>query len=106
MGNLLSTLLSSAGTLKVYDRVLEVTQNNVANASTPGFAKQSLTLSAMSFDSLSGSSGGVTAGELKSSRDEYAEQTVRRQTSSLGAFEQRVSSLTALNGSFDVSGDS
>ena len=49
MSNLLASLVSSAGALAAYGQVLEATQNNVANASTPGFAKQSINLYALPF---------------------------------------------------------
>src|SRR6266496_2035220 len=84
MSNLLSSLLSSSNALNAFDRVLAVTQNNVANASTPGYARQSLLLEAMPFDLISGSIGGVRAGQVASARNEYAEQAVRRQSSAVG----------------------
>ena len=54
MSNLLNSLLSSASALGAYDQVLQVTQNNVANASTPGFVKHRQTLLAMPFDPAAG----------------------------------------------------
>lgn len=105
MANLLATLLNSSSALDVYDRVLEVTQSNVANSSTPGYAKQSLRLEALAFDPAQGLPGGVAAGEMQSSRDEYAEQAVRRQTSQLGHEQQAATTLTALQGIFDISGE-
>ncbi|MDE3167398.1 MAG: hypothetical protein KGN36_16465, partial [Acidobacteriota bacterium] len=62
MSNLLASLLSSAGTLEAYGRVLETAQNNVSNASTAGYAKQRLSLEAMAFDPANGATGGVRAG--------------------------------------------
>jgi len=62
MSNLLSLLISSSSTLDAYGRVLETAQNNVANASTPGYAKQRVELYALPFDPQSGSTGGVRAG--------------------------------------------
>jgi flagellar hook-associated protein 1 len=105
MGGLLSTLLQSANALDSYQRVLQVTQNNVANSSTPGYAKQSLTLEAQPFDPAAGKSGGVQVGELQSARNEYAEQAVRRQTSTLGQQQQAAASLTSLQAFFDISGN-
>ena len=105
MANLLATLLNSASALDVYDRVLEVTQSNVANSSTPGYAKQSLRLESLAFDPSQGLPGGVTAGQMQSTRDEYAEQAVRRQTSQLGQQQQAATTLTALQAIFDISGD-
>jgi len=104
MSNLLASLASSAGTLEAYGRVLETAQNNVANASTPGYAKQRLELYALPFDPDSGVTGGVGAGKLVSARNEFAEQAVRQQTSGMGYQKQLVDSLTALQSNFDISG--
>jgi flagellar hook-associated protein 1 len=106
MPGILSSLLSNANTLSAYNQVLSVTQNNVANTSTPGYAKQRQTLTAMAFDPAYGLSGGVRAGEVQSMRDEYAESSVRNQTLQLGAAQQNVTSYSALEGLFDVSGNS
>lgn len=106
MSNLLTSLANSAGALDVYDKVLALTQNNVANASTPGYAKQRLTLEALPLDFTLGSQGGVGAGTVESSRDEFSEQSVRRQTVELGNAQQNVNSLSALESQFDVSGNS
>jgi flagellar hook-associated protein 1 FlgK len=106
MANLFSSLISSAGALSAFDQVLEVTQNNVANASTPGFVKQRQALLAMRFDPSLGMGGGVRAGEVESSRSEYADQAVRRQTTLLGQAQQDVNGLTGLQSLFDISGNS
>ena len=105
MANLLATLLNSSSALDVYDRVLQVTQSNVANSSTPGYARQSLRIEALAFDPAQGLPGGVAAGQMQSSRDEYSEQAVRRQTSQLGHEQQAATTLTALQGIFDISGE-
>lgn len=106
MANILATLGNSAGALDAYQKVLAVTQNNVANASTPGYARQDMTLEAMPMDQALGMSGGVRTGRVESARDEYAEQAVRRQTVGLGQAQQNVNSLTALQTQFDVTGTS
>jgi flagellar hook-associated protein 1 FlgK len=105
MSNLLASLASSAGTLEAYGRVLEATQNNVSNASTPGYAKQIVDLYALPFDPQNGSTGGVRAGTLQSARNEYAEQAVRHQTTGLGYQQQLADSLTVLQTNFDISGN-
>ena len=46
-----------------------VIQNNVANASTPGYASARVNMVALPFDPAGGQSGGVVAGRLQSSRD-------------------------------------
>jgi flagellar hook-associated protein 1 FlgK len=103
--SLLSVLLSSSNTLDVYTKVLQVTQNNVANASTPGYARQSLSLLAMPFDVQLGSPGGVTTGKQQTARNEYAEQAVRQQNTGFGREQQAAGSLTALQSLFDISGN-
>ncbi len=106
MANLLSSLLTSSSALNAYEQVLAVTQNNVTNASTPGYAKETLPLEAMPLDVTVGSSGGVRIGTVQSSRDQYAEQAVRSQTTGLGEAQQNVNSLTAIQSQFDVTGTS
>jgi hypothetical protein len=70
MANLLSTLGMTASALDAFTQVLQVTQTNVANASTPGYAKQTQTLDALPFDASKDDIGGVKAGVVLSSRDE------------------------------------
>jgi flagellar hook-associated protein 1 FlgK len=96
MSNLLSTLVSSSTALRVYERGLNVAQNNVGNANTPGYVKQTVQPLAMAFDPARGLSGGVLAGEVRSSRNGYAEQYVRRHAELAGFAEQNVASLTAI----------
>jgi flagellar hook-associated protein 1 len=96
MSNLLSTLLSSANALRAYDQALNVIQNNVANASTPGYARQVQTLTAMPFSPEDGLAGGVEAGDLVNRRSQYAEQAVRTRQSALGFAGQRASDLAAI----------
>ncbi len=105
MPSLLSTLQSSSNALNAFDQVLAVTQNNVSNASTPGYVKQTISLHALPLDVVTGAMGGVRAGEVHSARNEYAEQAVRRQTLALGGSQQKVNSLQALQSLFDVTGN-
>lgn len=106
MSDLLSSLVSTASALNAFDRVFEVTQNNVANASTPGYVKQRQVLQAMPFDPSAGLCGGVRAGDVQSGRDRYADEAVRRETSLMGQAQQDVNSLTSLQTVFDISGNS
>jgi flagellar hook-associated protein 1 FlgK len=106
MSDLFAALRSSANALEVFQRALTVVQNNVVNASTPGYAAQSLSLEAEPFQPNAGLPGGVTAGEIQSSRDDYAEQSVRHQFSAMGTFEQKAQNLADLELNFNVSSDS
>ena len=96
MGNLLSSLLATSGAMKAYDRALDVIQNNVSNASTPGYAASRLNLVAQPFDPASGRAGGVTAGTLESSRDDLVEQSVWSQQNAAGQFTQKSASLAPI----------
>ena len=104
MSNLLASLHASANALSVFERAMEVVQNNVTNASTPGYAAQRMSLVASEFDLSAGLIGGVRAGQVESSRNLYAEQAVRRQLESQGFSQQTAQSLSAVEYSFDITG--
>ena len=106
MSNLIASMMAASGALDAYSQVLGVVQNNVANASTPGYANQTDDLEPLRFDPAEGFSGGVIAGQVMSSRNEYAEQAVQQQTTLLGQAQQDVNSLTAIQSQFDVTGTS
>src|ERR1039457_1193067 len=106
MPNILSSLISASGALDAFTQALDVTQNNVANAQTPGYARQTQLLTAIPFDPSNGSTGGVRAAAVVSSRDQYAEQAVRQQNVLLGQAQQNVTSFTSLQSLFDISGNS
>lgn len=103
--SLFSALSTTANSLSAYEKALTVTQNNVENASTPGYVKQTATFQSLPFEAGS-EAGGVIAGDVQSSRNEYAEQNVRTSNSQFGFYEQQVDSLTTLQNQFDVSGAS
>jgi len=106
VASLLSTLQVSADALSAYSQSLDVVQNNVSNANTPGYAAQTQSLIPLYFDPPEGFVGGVKPGAVVSSRNEFAEQSFRQQTTSLGTATQSVSSLTSLQTIFDISGNS
>ena len=102
---LFSTLISSMGALRVFEQALEVTQNNVNNASTPGFAKQRLAIESLPFDPERGLPGGVLSAGPQSYRDYYAEQAVWRRQQDYGYSDQSVASLSRIEPYFNVTGD-
>jgi flagellar hook-associated protein 1 len=104
--SLFSMLGSASNTLQVIERALTVTQNNVANSSTPGYARQVATFEALPFGQGNGDLGGVASGPVQSTRDEYTEESVRSATSQLGSYQQQVNSLTPLQNYFDITGQS
>src|SRR5689334_957495 len=96
MSNVIASLNTAGAALGVFQEALSTVQNNVTNANTPGYASQSLDLTAQPFDLLSGLVGGVAAQGLHSARNEYAEEEVRRQLSTLGMYESQTSATNTI----------
>jgi flagellar hook-associated protein 1 len=101
--SLLGTLTSASSGLRVVEHALNLSQNNVTNAATPGYAKQRATLQALPFDPPD-VTGGVTFGDPQSSRNAFAEEGVWRQVELLGHAEQKATNLSAIENGLDVSG--
>src|SRR5581483_10536268 len=99
----MASLLNTAGALKSYEGALTVTQNNVTNANTPGYAKQIVFLEAQPFDLTIGLPGGVALGPTETSRNGFAEQAVRDQQTALGYYQQKAADLTPLQNYFSLS---
>lgn len=106
MGNLFASLTNSANALRVFEDGLTVVQNNVTNANTPGYVEQTQVQEASALDLNQGLVGGVTAGPVVGYRDQYAEQAVQQQQTSVGFYNQKVSDLTPLQSFFDLSSSS
>jgi flagellar hook-associated protein 1 FlgK len=106
MGSIQSALNNAASSLDAFSQVMDVTENNVTNASTPGYAAQTQSLDPLAFDLAEGAMGGVRAGQVVSSRNQYAEQTVRSAQTALGQSTQDAASLTNVQSVFDISDDS
>jgi flagellar hook-associated protein 1 FlgK len=106
MGSLLTALRNSADALGVYGKALDVVSNNVTNASTPGYAKQTAVLGSRSFDIFTGAPGGVFVTGVASSRNVYAEHYVQSEQTSLGVAQQKAGDLGQLATNFDATGKS
>lgn len=106
MGTLTTALYNSAQSLQAFEQAMAVTQNNVSNANTPGYARQVQTFSAQAFNMERGLSGGVSAGEVESTRNVYAETSVQSEQSAVNFSSQSVSDLQTLEPQFDVTGAS
>ena len=105
MGSLFSALDSASSALDAFQRAVDVTQNNVANANSPGYAAQVPTFQAESFQSTNGLSGGVVE-QTQDTRNQFADTAVQQQLSQQGLYQQLQSSLTPLQNVFDVSSSS
>jgi len=105
-GNPFAALGTAAHALDTMQQAMGVIQNNVTNASTPGYVTQTLTLNASAFDPTHGLIGGVQAGNVQSARDTFAEQSVWAANQRVGFATQQATSLQALQSGFDISGQS
>lgn len=106
MGNLFTSLLNAGNSMRVFERGIGVVQGNVANASTPGFARQQQALEAMRFDPDQGLPGGVASGGTIDSRSQFAERLVRQRRESFGRADERSTQLTRLEPVFDIADNS
>jgi len=104
MSNLFASMTSAANSLEVLQQALGVVQNNVSNASTPGYATQELNIEAAPLDIVSGAAGGLTANGLHSSRDSYADTSVQQQLQTLGLFTAQAQSTGVIQSFFDANG--
>jgi len=105
MGSLFSSLDSVANALQAFQRAIDVTQNNVTNANSPGYAKQVPVLESQDFQAAGGFNGGVFE-QTQDTRNQYAETAVQQQQSLLGQFQQLQTALAPLQTTFDVSANS
>ncbi len=104
MSSLFAALHTASDALDVIEQAMSVTQNNVSNASTPGYVTQTLKIAADTFDPSGNVWGGVHSDGFQSSRNQYAEESVWNQNQLLGAATAQTSSLSSLQSQFDVSG--
>lgn len=103
MGSLAASLINASNALQAYEGALDVTQNNVTNANTPGYANQVATLVAQPFNVKTGSAGGVELGVTESTRDQFAEQAVRTQQTATSYDQQQVTDLSTAQNYFSLS---
>jgi len=103
MGSISSTLVGASSALDAFQYALSVTQNNIDNASTPGYAKQTVDLQSDPFDPAAGLGGGVSQGPLLDSRDLLAESDVWQQAGAQGDASAQSSALTAVQNAVPVS---
>jgi flagellar hook-associated protein 1 FlgK len=102
MSNLFASMRASATALDALQRSASASENNVTNASTPGYAKQRLLLKALDFDPSKGLTGGAVSGEMSSSRDQFIETAVRSQASKLGEAQDKAGQLALIESAFDL----
>lgn len=102
MSSLFVTLHNSAASMRVFERGITVVQSNVANVNTPGYARQDQVLVATASDLSSGVTGTVASGGTRDSRNEFAEQSVRRSLHAMGYSGEYSAHLSRLEAVFDI----
>ncbi|MCU0228956.1 MAG: hypothetical protein MUF01_15095, partial [Bryobacterales bacterium] len=102
MSNLLTSLSTTANSLRAFERAISTVQNNVNNVSTEGYAKQRLLLDSLPFLPDRGLAGGVRAGAMLSSRDQLAEREVQLQSNRLAYYETRSRQLREVEANFGL----
>ncbi|MGB6940867.1 MAG: flagellar hook-associated protein FlgK [Bryobacteraceae bacterium] len=106
MGNLFSVLNSAGQSLEAFTRAIDVTQNNVTNANSPGYADQVPQLISQDFQSNAGSTAGGVQEVTQDTRSTYADTAVQQQLSLQGMYQQLQTTLAPLQSVFDVSSTS
>ena len=102
MSGLLATLGAGAQSLDAFERSTSALQNNVNNSSTVGYARQEVHLAALPFNATTQRYGGVEAGELRSTRNRFLEDSVRSQEQQAGSATARMQTLSLIESLFPV----
>lgn len=105
MANLLSSIQAAAGNLGAFGQALSVVQNNVGNASTPGYARQRIFLKALPFVVLGGQSGGVAVDRVETVRDKFLDFQVVAAQQDKSFFEKLSQTLSQVEPNFPLSGN-
>jgi flagellar hook-associated protein 1 len=93
---LFGSLILTNGAMRTVERSINSVQNNVANASTPGYAKSRHIPQADRFDPNDGVLGGVRPGDIVSYRNHFTDESVRERTSAHARFDQSARQLGRL----------
>lgn len=94
--SLFNALSAPVSALQAMQQALATTQQNLLNATTPGYAKQRVSLEARQIDPDRSLSGGVAFAMAGDTRSQYAENAVWRQVSVHSQAKEFVQSLSTL----------
>jgi len=101
MGGLLTSLNTSSLALEAFTRALGVSQQNIANASTSGYAAQRASIQPIGDLGFTGGADVVTLSSTGSAR---ADALVQSASTQLSATQTTVAQLTPINQLFDITG--
>lgn len=102
MGGLLASLNTASTALRVFSRALNTEQTNVANASSPGYAAQSVNILPVGFGGNAGPNGDFI--QLTSAGGVFADASVRAASSQASESQTRANTLSPANQLFDITG--
>jgi flagellar hook-associated protein 1 FlgK len=103
MSNLFSGMRTAANAMQAFERALTVTQNNLTNASTVGYARQEAAFFSRSFDATQGGGVGVV---VQTTRDPSAEAAVRFHTGGFRRSDELASGIEFISGILDYGAES
>ena len=103
MANLGSALGSATRSLAAFSEALAVIQNNIANAATPGYARQRVSLAPIV--SPRGRSMGVEVGRVQSLRDRLLDFQVLLSRQSASLFEKKAEVYQQIEPVFNLTGE-
>lgn len=106
MGNLFTALNTAGQSLQAFEQAMSVTENNVANASSPGYADQVPQMVSLSFQANGNGPAGGVEEVTQDTRSAYADTAVQQQLSLQGMYQQLQTTLAPLENTFDVSSSS
>jgi flagellar hook-associated protein 1 FlgK len=104
MGGLFSALNTAATALTVYSQALGIDQQNVANASTPGYAAQSATIVPIGIAGSASANGDYI--QVTSSSNAFADAAVQAASSQASESQTSAQQLSPINQLFDITGSS
>src|SRR6202050_2534162 len=106
MGSLFSALSSAGQSLQAFEQAIDVVQNNVTHANSPGYADQVPELMSESYQATTGVVSGGIQEVTQDTRSTYADTAVQQQLSLQGMYQQLQTTLAPLQNVFDVSSSS
>ncbi len=106
MANILASLGAAASNLGVFGQALAVTQNNIGNAATPGYARQRIVLEALPFNGNGGQPGGVAVSQVESIRDRFLDSQVISAFQKSSYFDNLSQTLNQIESHLPLTGDS
>ncbi len=114
MSNLLSSIKNAASSMSSYQQVIQVTEHNVANASTEGYRRQEAVLKTGIPTSASRTGGnfvgqmgtGVVVAYIRQYGQEFIDAQIRNQLAESSKWEMESSILSQVETTLDETGDS